>query len=88
MSTDATEEARAASHWRDEFGQQARSDNVAALRKLMELSPVADTYATTLRLKPHIGELLERVSDRLGMSKTAVLIAALHDYARKHEVER
>lgn len=39
MSTDATEEARAASHWRDEFGQTAQSDNVAALRKLMELPP-------------------------------------------------
>lgn len=48
----------------------------------------APHYAMTLRLKPNIGELLKRVSDKLGMSKTAVLVAALHDYAKKHEAER
>lgn len=49
---------------------------------------VARDFAMTLRLHPHIGALLEDVSDGLGMSKTAVLVAALHDYANKHGVKR
>lgn len=42
-----------------------------------------DHYAMSLRVKPNIGRLLEDTARKMGMSKTAVIVAALHDYARK-----
>ena len=43
-------------------------------------------YAVTLRLKPHIGQLLEDVALKTGQSKTSVIVSAIRAYARQEGV--
>ena len=41
-------------------------------------------YGLTLRVKPGIGELIEELSKKTGLSKTSVIVNAVRLYA-KHE---
>lgn len=39
--------------------------------------------STSLRVPPHIGRLWEALAKKMGLNKTAVLIVALRDLAKK-----
>jgi hypothetical protein len=44
-------------------------------------------YAMNWRVKASIGELLEATAAKMGLNKTAVLVVALRDLAKKEGVE-
>lgn len=44
-------------------------------------------YSITWRVQPSVGELLEATAAKMGLNKTAVLVVALRDLAKKEGVE-
>lgn len=43
-------------------------------------------YALSLRLKPSIYRILEEASKKTGLSKTAVIVVAIREYAKKEGI--
>ena len=43
-------------------------------------------FVMSLRVKPHIGQALEELSRRMSINKTAVIITALRDLAKREGV--
>ena len=53
---------------------------------LKETAVRAPHYAMALRVKPHVGNTLEELSRRMGITKTAVIVTALRELAKREGV--
>lgn len=43
-------------------------------------------FTMTLRVKPQIGELLENLAEHMAMSKTALIVYALRELAKRESI--
>ena len=46
----------------------------------------APHYSMALRVKPHVGKVLEELSKQMAITKTAVLVTALRELAKREGI--